>query len=419
MAKLSTEFLQRYEFDWELLDVIVGGKSAIDSRNHLRARSSEDIESFMDCYGYDLSNPIEKAELFGNFQEALSFIRKYFLKPDNPDGLKLEIPRKITEITDIAQLLGAAMLPEPNPGQATTGLWACAILKVMHTVAHMDKDLRGAYFKDVQTQIFDRFYKFIHSDENGQVYLGKDARDPERVDLALFESKPKKARDSLVLKMLHKPENVAEDIFDRVGMRFVVKNRFDALRIIKFLKDRYVIMPANIKPSRSRNTLIDTRAFSEHLRNLLDDLQNDKLPVREFEEKLVEFFNAKTGLPKADLENPHTSEFYESIQFTGRQLVKIKNPLYDDLKDLKTELAGVSGLPEKVLQIVERMDLTNIQKEIRFFYPFEVQIYDEASYKEAQEGQSSHSNYKKSQIQAAMKRVMSGLIVYYKDQLDL
>ena len=280
---LSADFAKRYEFDWEVLDVIIGGRSAIDSGKSLGLRSTEEALRFMDCYGYDLENPISKAELFGNFQEALNFIRQFFLAPENPEGLKLEIPRKIQELNDIGQLLvlaGAGGGGSPNG--SLTALWACAIIKVMHTIAHMDKDLRTNYFADIQQQILDRFYKHVHRDENGQMYLGRDIRDPDRIELVQYDSKARKGRDSVLLKLLHKPENVAEELFDRVGIRFVTKNRFDAIRVVKYLKDRYVIMPANIKPSRSRNTLLDTTSFKVEAAQLLKKASDGTSPPARF-----------------------------------------------------------------------------------------------------------------------------------------
>lgn len=407
---LTSDFLKRYEFDWEVMGVIIGGQSAIDGADRLLIRTAEDSLRFMECYGYNIENPIEKAELFGNFQESLSFIRRYFLQPANPEGLKLDVPRKIAELTDIGQLLTLANAPAgSSSGQVLTALWACSILKIMHTITHIDKDLRSSYFTDIQKQIFDRFYKFIYSDEHGQVYLGKDTRDPERVDLVLFESKPKKARDSVILKLLHKPENVAEDIFDRVGIRFVTRNKFDALRVIKFLKDRYVIMPANIKPSRSRNTLIDTRNFENQLKRLLREVEEGRLTPSDLNARLADACEPKSSNSGDDPSNPHSSKDYRGLQFTGRQLIKIQNPLYDDLKAIKGAQKGV-GVPDEIGKLIERMDLRNLQKEIRFFYPFEVQLFDDESYKESLAGRSSHHNYKKGQIQTAMRRVLGELM---------
>ena len=52
----------------------------------------------------------------------------------------------------------------------------------------------------------------------------------------------------------------------------------------------------------------------------------------------------------------------------------------------------------------------SIAREIRFFYPFEVQLMDRQSYDENERGRSAHSEYKKSQIQTAMRRVMGNLV---------
>ena len=408
MVALSQELLKRYDFDWEILDVIVGGRSAIDSGSGLRVRTPEEAQRFIECYGYEDENPIERAELFGNFQEAMSFVRRFFLAPDNPNGLNLEIPRKISELTDVGPLLLMASPQTSGPSQTLTSLWACAIIKLMHTISHIDKDLRSNYFTDIQKQILDRFYKFISTDENGQLFLGKEARDLDRIDLVAFETKPKKSRDSVILKLLHKPENVAEDIFDRVGIRFVTKNRYDALRVVKFLKDRWVIMSANIKPSRSRNTLVNTEAFKAEVEKLLKQVDDGTLAAEELDKRLIDF--CETSRAEAtNKENPHTSSEYHAVQFTGRQLVKIINPLYDDLKAIKGSMKGTT-MPGDMARLIERIDLRNIQKEIRFFYPFEVQALDEASSKEALAGLSSHANYKKSQIQAAMRRVMGELM---------
>ena len=67
-------YLQKYLFDWEILDVVIGGKSALDTKNFLGPMSSiEQVNHFLKGYGLDPANHVNKAELFGNFQEALQF----------------------------------------------------------------------------------------------------------------------------------------------------------------------------------------------------------------------------------------------------------------------------------------------------------------------------------------------------------
>jgi uncharacterized protein (TIGR04562 family) len=107
-------------------------------------------------------------------------------------------------------------------------------------------------------------------------------------------------------------------------------------------------------------------------------------------------------------ENRHTSEHYRAIQFTCRQLIKLRNPLYDDLKELKS-LVKSTPVDDDLMKTIDRIDLKYTQREVRFFYPFEVQVVDVKSAEENEKGKSAHSEYKRSQVLAAMKRVMGAL----------
>lgn len=408
-------FLKRYDFRWETLDIVVRGRSAIDASEGFQLRNLDEVGRFAHSYGYDLENPIENAEVFGNFHEALNFIRKNFLQPENPDGLKLEIPRKLVELTDVRDLFLMASLSYPSQNNDSQGLllrnMACSVLKVMHTIAHIDKDLRTPYFAECQKQIFDRFYRVIHRDDEGRLFLGDRQEDPDRIDLVAFETKPKKARDSTLLKLLHKPENVAEDIFDQVGIRFVTKTVLDALRVVKFLKDRMILMPPNIKPSRSRNTLVDIEAFRQGWENLYQRWEKREVKDEDLNREL----ELVAKHPEKDPENPHSSKFYRAIQFTSRQLIKFKNPVHDDLREVRQLARQVNQSDNEeslrgLIERIERIDLKKTPREIRFFYPFEVQLMDLQSYEENERGRSAHSEYKKSQVQTAMRRVMGTLV---------
>ena len=73
-------------------------------------------------------------------------------------------------------------------------------------------------------------------------------------------------------------------------------------------------------------------------------------------------------------------------------------------------------LQDSLARIASLIDLSNLQKEIRFFYPFEVQIQDVETFKRNSEGDASHQEYKKAQVQTAMKRVFKTLIDYKKSE---
>jgi uncharacterized protein (TIGR04562 family) len=397
-----TKLEQKWRIGERVLDVLISGTSFLDSKEGFLGsfRNLDDAGLFLEAYGFDLEDPIERAELHGTLQEALLFIRTYFLKPHAQTGLSLEIPKRFFEISDIRELLVLAGSNQ-NPDLR---IWACAVLKVVHTISHIDRDMRTHYFSDIQMQILDRFYRYLHRDEKEQLYMGRTVDDPMRVDLVEFQVKPRKSRDSTLMKLLHKPGSVAEELFDRVGARIVTKTRVDSIRVIQFLEQFNIVVPANIKPSRSRNTLINIDQFHQTLRHESGRMFAGETNESQMENLLesTDYANATPG------ENPFSSEHYRAIQFTCRQLIKIKNPLSEHIRKLKTVTRGADLGPE-IMGAIERVDQKYIQRVTRFFYPYEVQVMDELSHIENEKGRSAHASYKLSQQKAAMMRVMGAL----------
>lgn len=404
-------YLKKYSFNWETLDIMASGTSSIDAKNYLaNFESDTEVQAFLRGYGYDLSDPIENAEMFGNFQEALQFIKKYFLKEGNlEDGLDLIIPSVFYTITDVSELLLIATGNSSLTVKEEDTLWASIILKVMHTILHLDKDLRSRYFSTIQTQIFDRFYKYL-SRKDEKLYIVSDNK-KEVIPLVDFETKSTKTRDSIIIKLLHKKENVAEELFDRIGIRFITHNRLDAIRLLKLLYQNHIVVVNNIKPSRSQNSLIDLKKFREmHYQLIKQSIKNDFSE----EEFLVGLNNTaeECALDQQEYKNnEHTSHRYRAIHFTCRQLIKYKNPFYVEFNRLK-KVAKKEDPENQLIDRILNLDTSSIAKDIRFFYPFEVQITDKASHKMNTDGEASHAEYKRSQLKSAQIRLFKDLVAF-------
>lgn len=407
------QYLSNYLFEWELLEVVLSGKSALDSKFFIGPISTmEEVESFVQGYGIDIQDPVATAELFGNFQEAIQFIKKYFLKEGNPEGLDLQVPNAIYMVTDIRDLfLMATGNSKCTPEEA---LWAEVILKVMHTILHADKDLRSNYFPIIQTQIFDRFYKYVFRDDSNMLHLGE--REGFNIKILDFETKSKKTRDSVIIKLLHKAENVAEEVFDRIGIRIITENKFDILRILKFLIEKHIVIPHNNKPSRSMNTIFDIKSFKDKHSAIIKTALRSNLSEERFLEAMEAEMN-HCSLNEGTDRNNFTSKKYQSVQFTCRQLIKYKNPFLQEFRELR-QLAKETEPSNSLSQKVLSMDMALIARDIRFFYPYEVQILDIASHRINTEGEASHLEYKKQQVQAAMKRVFDRLIKFKNIQIN-
>lgn len=402
-------------FDWEIFDVVVGGKSALDTKNFLGPMSTIDqVNQFLKGYGLDPNDHVARSELFGNFQEAMQFIRRYFLKEGSPDGLDLKVPNSLLMISDISQLFLVAT--DDNIVKKEDKLWAEVVLKVMHTIMHADKDLRSSYFSIVQTQIFDRFYKYVFRSDDNKLFIGVKGTD-DIVPLVDFETKSKKTRDSVIIKLLHKAENVAEELFDRVGVRFITHSRFDTLRLIRFLLEKNIVIPHNNKPSRAVNTMIDMVKFKEAHQAILKMAIRNNLSEERFLSAMERAAVEAQLTPSESERNKHTSKAYQSIQFTCRQLIEYKNPFLQEFNDLRKFAKSQHPEENELARRVMNMDISLVARDIRFFYPYEIQVVDQDAFRENSQGDASHQEYKRQQVKSAMRRVFKALIEYKQIQL--
>lgn len=399
-------YLADYAFNWETFDVVCSGKSSLDATNYLtELYEKQQVTDFLNGYGFNITDPVESAELFGIFQEALQFIKRYFLIEGNPDGLEMKVPNYLYTITNIADLFLAATGHLNQKITKEESLWAGVVLKVMHTILHTDKDLRYRYFSTIQQQIFDRFYKFIHRDEENRLYLKNDQG--IKIPLYDFQTKAKKTRDSIVIKLLHKQENVAEELFDRIGMRIITYNKLDALRVIKFFHRNHVIMINNIKPSRSQNTLVDLPLLKKKIQTLYKETIREQYTEEIFYSRLNTLI--ENCVPtKLQHENRHSAEEYRAIHFTGRQLIKYRNPFMASFNEVRK--LAIRDKENPIAQALLNLDTSAISRDVRFFYPFEVQLTDYESHLKNTQGEASHDEYKRSQLRSAMKRIFRPIL---------
>ncbi len=401
------DYLNDYRFNWESFDVVCSGTSSLDAKNYLTELYDQDhVTDFLRGYGFNIDDPIENAELFGIFQEALQFIKRYFLKEGNPEGLDIKVPNFLYTITNISEVFLAATGNLKFKISKEDQLWSGVVLKVMHTILHADKDLRYRYFSTVQQQIFDRFYKFVHRDEENRLFMKGEGA--STIPLHDFQTKAKKTRDSIIIKLLHKKENVAEELFDRIGVRFVTYNKLDALRVVTFLISNYVIMINNIKPSRSQNTLVDLKLLKSKMYNLLKETMRNNSSEEDFYQKLNQLIeDCPFGGGRGD-HNQHSSDEYHAIHFTGRQLIKYRNPFMGEFSEVRK--MALSNKEDPLSQKILSLDTSPIARDVRFFYPFEVQITDYDSFLKNTQGEASHQEYKRAQLRSAMKRIFRPII---------
>lgn len=373
----TRHIFEKYSFDWDMMDVIIGGKSSVDL-SRLTIKSYTEADSFLDLYGYDLTKETIKKEVTDIFKEAISFVENVLIPEPVTREVNLFIPEEIKNEDDIRNLLLIAS-DYSNRLQP----WACVVLRIMHTISHVNNDISLKFFPEIQRQILDKVWTAISINSKGEKFFGDEEDGIKIVDIDI---KAKKERNSTILKLLHKIENVAADVFDQIGVRIITYDKVDALLVIRHLRKNGILDAFNVKPSRSINRLVDMKAFKKILNYQKERLKAGLITKQEFENIIRQESEREANITgeRVSSVNPYTNTEYKSIQFTCRQMIRMKYPF-----DFENPLKG---------------------ENFCFFFPYEMQIVDIKTHEENQSGKASHEKYKEKQLISARKRVLTRLL---------
>nr|WP_320133148.1 TIGR04552 family protein [uncultured Holophaga sp.] len=368
----------------------LGGRSFIDQET-LHIPDLAQAHDFTMQYGYDLAIPHHREHVVKIFEDALGFIEEVIL-----EGVDLQIPPEFHEIQDPAELLVWAS-QRPRDLRAK---WACAILRVMHTLVHVDNNLHLRFLPEIQQQVFDRYEHYLVPGANGTWKL----KGQYEVPLLAFHRKESKDRISMLLKLLHKPENVAETVYDLLGLRFVAEDLVGCLLVIRFLLDHHIVMPHHLKVGRTRNLMVDLTALDRWLAKMPPAFELETLGPEE-RSRISESLTLKKGRPAA---NPFSASSYSALQFTTTTLIRLHGPAVSALERVQARLQGM-GRPE-IGDLLRIPELIQEQEEYTFFFAHEVQIMERTGFEEIASGPASHAEYKRRQREAARNRVLQGIM---------
>jgi uncharacterized protein (TIGR04562 family) len=278
--------------------------------------------------------------------------------------------------------------------------WSCALLRVMHTLFYVDNNIYLRFLPEIQEQIFDRYERFLVPRSDGTWML----KGGYEVPLLAFRRKESKDRVSMLLKLLHKPENVAETIYDQIGIRLVAEDLLGVLAVIRFLLDHHVVMPTHIKPSRTRNRMVDLESLKRWAGTLPDSFQLGGLSPQERDR-----LSRALTLDVCPAEyNPFSSSSYSAVQFTSDTLIRLPNPAVKALDAIQRRFLAI-GRPE-VGDLLHIPELIQKQEEFTFFFAHEIQVMEKTGYESIESGPASHVEYKRRQREAVRRRVLQGIV---------
>jgi len=209
-------FRQKWHFDWPILQVLFGGLSPIDLPE-LPFSKMTSTHDFIKGYGFDMSLQSDQMFAHSLLAESLYFIEHHLAPKEWKRGMRP--PEAILFCEDPRELVWRAS--QRRSFDPLESAWSCALLRVMHTAAHLDALWRRMDLQVANAQLKKRFENHIEYNRDGTVLLKKGR---QSVLLRRLDWKPPKKRSSVFLKLLHKPANVAETIYDLVGLRIVTDN---------------------------------------------------------------------------------------------------------------------------------------------------------------------------------------------------
>lgn len=359
--------LKTPNFSFDILSSVLGESAALDIPR-LHIQNKEQAAQFIHTYGYDISNEQDLKKLWHYHQEAIEFLETEILTEEESIPSSLKDPDELQDITKLLLLASLKQVSDPymNISSLPPQKWACAILRVMHVLVHLDNDLFTSFTDDIKYQILKPIQDHIYYIEQ-KTFLGKDS---EAIELVSYSEKPFKHTHSAAIKILTRKNTLAMTLLDRVGVRFVTKNVIDIFKVIQYLIDNHMISYPHVISSQSKNTICPTRVFQRVLeRNVSKD---GVFNLQGLEGMLLE------ELKKLDLKvnselNPYSSEDFKFLKFINRQFL--------------------------------RVNIGEGRKPLNFFFPFEIQILDQETFEKNEGGQASHEDYKQRQKRSARLRI--------------
>ncbi len=348
--------------DPSILEIVLGPKSTIDLPK-MSLHSRDEAIQFIFTYGYDIKDYRDAEVLWRTHRLAIEILEEEILDVDE------ELPGKVRNREELKDLTDLCLIASYADGSALQK-YACAVLRVMHLIIHLENDLFTSFTDDIQYQILRPITEHLSKGEKDKVYLGQN----NEIELKEFSIKPFKQTKSGVVKLLAKDDVLAMTLLDRVGIRFITKSVHDIFRVIQYLVDHHLISCPQTISGQSKNMICPTDVF----------LSAQEAFVSQKKEK-------------EDFEN-----FSKILQMKLDQWLEKGNSFGTTNKFTSEKFRFVKFISSRFLKI----DRGDEKESLKFFYPFEVQLIDEKTFEENEKTSASHQAYKERQRRAARRRVL-------------
>jgi uncharacterized protein (TIGR04552 family) len=330
--------------DLEGIRLLLRGGSVVDW-HRLNFGDESEADAFVRAQEVESDDDGDAARATQVKEAAIDYLRRHFDFP---------IPKAVAK-KDLVSLLMLAS------SKGHRQICACAILKVMHIIQHLEA----------------RELLFVLPTADEEVFQWVEQKVYRVMAAALANDFPilefiggRKNKDSLYTKLLSKPEVSASQVYDKVRFRIVTRTEQDIFPVLNHVQRS--IVPFNfVLPGQSTNTLARFHSYCRSepaLENLIPRLQ---LPL-----------DLEDGLSAID--NRFTAPSYRIVHF----------------------VADVPGrVPDGVLAAAPPAAAALGHT---IFVQTEFQVLDRATDESNEAGDASHQAYKERQKLAVMHRLKVG-----------
>lgn len=337
--------------DVEMVRKILRGDSIVDWRRlHLTTRDA--VGDFLRSAGFQPETDADRARLKAIQKAAVSYLHTTFDYDFPPE---LDRPERVSEV-----FIAAA-----GPPSQLQRL-ACATLKVMHIIHHLDASELRHTMPIPDQDLFDHV----------EVRVDRAMAELRQAGFGVVRMIPSiKEKDSVITKLLSKPRALAAQIFDRLRFRIITRDDSDIVPLLRHMSTR--LFPFNyVVPEESRNDILDFRRF------LLEEVA-----VSGYADELQPPLDDHDRLHKGYEQNEFSGSDYRMVSFVG-------------------------DVPIRLDQALTRWDPTFDRLGAIVYVMAEFQIFDLDTWDANERGASSHDAYKGRQ----KKRVRRRLIPFADDE---
>ncbi len=265
--------------DLEAVRLLLRGNSVIDW-NRAVFPDLPSVDAFLRLLWLDPADPEDRRRMQYVHRSAITYLEEH---------LGLRFPDDLKKPEDVRDLF---LFASQTGGFRRRQILACAILKLMHTIVHMEAaELRH------QSTLSEA--DLLGLAERRIAEAAQDMRDQGFPIVSFYGNR--KSRNSTITKLLAKREATAATVFDKLRFRIVTEKREHIVPALAWLT-RHVFPFNYVIPGQSHNNLVDLHA------------EWSRPPYKALADQL-HGFTAEEVEPYNPDDNPFSGSSYQVVNF--------------------------------------------------------------------------------------------------------